>query len=112
MSIGAGADAGIGIAAITLLLGLISGIVWYLRQRQRLGQERPPVKAAVEVKPQLEDTSTARRDNIHRYKRELSAGQEIHELDAETGQVLPLELRAGLTSNRHEMESSLERNRT
>ena len=67
------------------------------------------MKAVVEVKSQLEDTSTAWRDNIHTYKRELSAEQEIHELDAETGQILPPELRAGANSNRHEMESSSEK---
>jgi hypothetical protein len=54
----------------------------------------------VEVKPQLEDTSISWKNNIRIYKRELSAAQEVHELDAQTGQVLP---------HRHEMEGSLEK---
>jgi len=71
-------------------------------------QQRRLTAAEGEVKPQLEDTSTAWKDNIHVYKRELSAAQEVHELDAQTGRVLLSELRTGPYSNRHEMEGSLE----
>jgi hypothetical protein len=110
--IGPGAGAGIGIAGVILLLGLIAAIVWYLRRWRRMRQERQLLGPEMEVKPQLEDTSTAWKDNIHAYKRELSAAQEVHELDAETGRVLAPELRAGPYSNRHEMEGSLERLQT
>lgn len=107
-SIGAGAGAGIGISGIILILGLIGAVIWYLQRRRRMHQQRRLTAADGEVKPQLEDTSTAWKDNIHVYKRELSAAQEVHELDAQTGRVLPPELRTGPYSNRHEMEGSLE----
>jgi ribosomal protein L19E len=91
--------------------------MWCVRRRRRTRQERQLrtrqlIGAEGAVKPQLEDTSTAWEDNIHTYKRELSASQEVHELDSQAGRVLPSELRAGPYDNRHEMEGSLERPRT
>jgi hypothetical protein len=106
-----GAGAGIGIAGVVLILTLIVAIVWYSRRRrrQRTQHQIPKAKAEAEAKPQLEDTSAAWKDNIHTYKPELSAVQEVHELDTKTARVLPPELRAGLYSNRHEMEASSEK---
>jgi hypothetical protein len=106
-----GAGVGIGIAGVVLIHALFVAIVWYSRQRrrQRTQSQIPKAKAEAEVKPQLGDASAAWKDNIHAYKPELSAVQEVHELDAERARVLPPELRAGLYSNRHEMDGSSER---